>query len=95
MNLPSTEEQLSCILHRLADEGKFTFKIDGHPDPMPIQIVHSAIEEVTRAIQEARESGDTPSPCVRLMGLLFVNAVEHDARTRPEPLVTISETDPC
>jgi len=60
----------------LADRGWFQDHKDGEYTPMPIEVVHQAIEEFVRAIEGAYVGESTPTACERLIGALFIRAIE-------------------
>jgi len=81
---PRSIRELSCVLDRLIDQGVF----DGVG---PRQVLHQAVQEIGRTILQSVVDGTEPSACERLVGALFVDAVEHFVT--PDQIVTIEETD--
>jgi len=85
MGSPQSPEEFFCVLRKLIDSGAF--------DTVgPRSEIHSALLEIARATFKAAANGTTPSACERLVGSLFVRAIEQSVT--PDHLVTLSDADP-
>jgi hypothetical protein len=83
MNEPQTPEEFFCILRKLIASGAF--------DTVgPRTEIEQALLEIARALFRAAANGTTPTACERLVGSLFVRAIEQT--DTPSNLVTLSET---
>lgn len=78
MREPQTPAELKCLLLKLVGDDAFKIHdvdIDEHK-PIDHTLLSEAVEEFIRAIEGAYVGESTPSACERLVGLLFVQAVE-------------------
>lgn len=94
MKYPETPGEVRCLLRKLAATNVFTTQINGVTVPMPLEVVLQAVEEFVRAIEGAYVGESTPSACERLVGSLFVEAIEEAVTSgrNMSNLVTIEET---
>ena len=96
MREPQSPAEVRCLLLKMVAED--TFKIhDVDADiVMPIDhtLLSEAVEEFVRAIEGAYVGESTPTACERLIGLLFVSAIDAAVtRSKDKPhLVTIEES---
>lgn len=94
MKYPETPAEVRCILRKMVDDQWFSNHENGDTIAMPRKDVLQAIEEFVRAIEGAYVGESTPTACERLVGALFVRAIEHAVTTGAldTNLVTIQET---
>ena len=85
MNEPKDPGEFFCVLRKLIASGAF--------DTVgPRSEIDEALQEIARAMFRAAANGTTPSACERLVGSLFVRAIEQSVT--PSTLVTLSDADP-
>ena len=95
MREPQTPAEVRCLLLKLISADAFKIHDDDIDVFIPIDhtLLSEAVEEFVRAIEETYVGEYTPTACERLIGLLFVSAIDA-AVTRSKDkshLVTIEE----
>ena len=95
MREPQSPAEVRCLLLKMVAED--AFKIHDVDADNLIQIDHTllskAVEEFVRAIEKAYVEESIPTACERLIGLLFINAIDAAVTSSKDKshLVTIEE----
>ncbi len=82
--MPNNPQEFFCVMKRLIDSGAFD-AVGSRAE------LHSALQEIARAIFVAASNGTAPTACERLVGSLFTRAIEQTVSIRS--LVTIQDVD--
>ena len=77
--LPRTPAEFRCLLERLETSGAF--------GDLPAPLVKQAIQDVARAIEAAKATGNQPSACESLVGILFIQVIEDHVDVKPTSIV--------